>query len=691
MGLISRLFGGQNKVLPEIINDVKQPALSTSSFGIPVEKANKVDISNLALAIDQSLTHRSNSSEDTSSTVSSSTDLGSISSIDSSSIFLGDLVVDDLTLKDLGLPSLTMTPDVIMTEALTILGLSDNKDNEGTDIVNSLILNLVNHHRSTYDQHSLAHLDVSLFNLPVNSLNNQTIPGYDSKKLHKVSKYLRNALVNLVVRTQREIVHRSGVAHLQRSGQVISDSDGFSSIEYGKTPSQEDDKYQLGKDRDSVAHIANLAHVVSGEGNNRSIVTVRSARATSSAKIKELLIHAAIAELELSNVNELSPHVEVSQLEIVSFMDNSYTKSSLEGLKKVATNDKEMETETTFLKMMRESLVELYPAGVNTLSIPVVVTDGKGNSRSVTVEIGKPSLVNTPISGFANAGTLARARNSNKPAFKQYTKKICEKWKHEKNIIKRTIVTILINGRLSDSDKFKSIERLLKSDVVMRNNNKDLKISREELMAINALSLTMVGVTMGVSMTPLGDFIDVPAQHFNKPTDGPIERVFNRCLKKTIGVITACQCKSGQDRTGTEVALMVALDRYEKIYGGEFDPLLENPLKHQELRVLFTEAADDFCSDSNNLCRKPGEALKAGGHPFFSAMYITDLEERNRFKSSISHKLQKRSPLNIGSSAFHSNVIPSVKNEVASAFNVDPKDMARIPPTVDLFNSIYPE
>ncbi|RAP37263.1 hypothetical protein DID80_04130 [Candidatus Marinamargulisbacteria bacterium SCGC AAA071-K20] len=184
-------------------------------------------------------------------------------------------------------------------------------------------------------------------------------------------------------------------------------------------------------------------------------------------------------------------------------------------------------------------------------------------------------------------------------------------------------------------------------------------LSKKDMMSLNALRLTLLGSTMDVGLST-GDEAgvkDVKREELTNVKDGPKERMLTKVLKEDIGVITACQCKSGQDRTGTEVALNVALDRFEAITGEVFDPLVDgDPTKNDQMRALFTEAADQFCADSNELCREPGTSLKAKKHPFFKAMYIKKTDERVSASKGHGLNIEPKSPLNIGSSLHHDNL-----------------------------------
>lgn len=456
---------------------------------------------------------------------------------------------------------------------------------------------------------------------PYSNGNLQALVDLPPKVLKSVEKFLRNALPSVTTREPR-----TEGEHTQSWGQVCI-KEGVFRIDAGRTPSQEFDKIALRERRDHEVHVANLGNV---KNEKEEVVLIRSARVTSPAKVLELQAHGAIAGFDkLLKDKDGKSHLK---MEIASFMDNSVVKQILETVSFGTP-------ETLFLQEIQRSIDMLYQ-GKPSIEIKVQVP---GYEEPQTVVLEKPSFVQVPFS-FSDSGTLTRGREKSAPVFTRYAFDLGVKLSAGDT---QGLGDSLKGLQGKSPDQIKGIFRenvnlnatSIKKLVIQGN------LTPQQFMALDAIKLTLTGSTLD-------------GNTFTNAVDGGNQRILERALKKELGIMTAVQCKSGQDRTGTAVALDVALDRFEEKKGASYDP--RNATAHDKaaFSIEFTKAADTFCQDSNNLTRD-GETLKSKGHPFFRSMYIRDPEIRER------GGIDRDSPLNIrppSPSWFAANSGPPVQN-----------------------------
>jgi hypothetical protein len=433
----------------------------------------------------------------------------------------------------------------------------------------------------------------------------------------KVEKFLRNALVSEVDRQVKEFPDggpdTGGGVHTQSFGQVVCAANGSFFIDRGHTPSQEEDKFALKHGQDKEVHAANLGHVKDNAGN---VLLTRSARATSPAKVLEVQLHGALAmgAAALAALPRDDAGRPIFKMEITSFMDDSTLKNVGEMFAE--------RSELDFLGDIQRSISELYPEKTPTM---VVHLDFGLGGASMEVVLARPTLVQVPLSKLG-AFNAVKSRTQNQPVYREHAIALGNQFAASDSEDLNSVG----NALLAFATSTKTGAAVFASDFLSIGNLTTLKtagrLTDSQFKAINALKLTLTGSTL-------------TGNAFNEPTNSAFQLVYDSALKRELKIQSALQCKSGQDRTGTGVALEVALQRLAA-KGRPFDPETTIAAELDDFKLEFTKAVDQFCADSNTLCRDD-EALKAKNHPFFNEHYVTDRSARRGFG------LSETSPVNI--------------------------------------------
>jgi hypothetical protein len=436
----------------------------------------------------------------------------------------------------------------------------------------------------------------------------------------KVKKFLRNAMVSEVDRQEKMFPDgrgpdTGGGVHTQSFGQVVYTNGSFDSfsIDKGHTPSQEQDKFHLKHRQDNEVHVANLGHVKDAAGN---VLLVRSARSTSPAKVKEVQLHGALAmgEAALAALPKDGAGRPIFKMEITSFMDDSTLKNVGEMFAE--------RSELNFLGDIQRSISELYPEKTPTM---VVHLDFGLGGASMEVVLARPTLVQVPLSqlGALNA---ADSRIQNQSVYRDHAIALGNQFAKAESQDLKSVGKALLAFETSTKTGAAVFESKFLSKANLTRLNDERTLTDSQFKAINALKLTLTGSTLR-------------GNQLNSSKDSAFQLVYDSALKRELNIQSAIQCKSGQDRTGTGVALEVALQRLES-KGRPFDPETATTDERNNFKLEFTKAVDQFCADTNTLCRD-NEALKAENHPFFNEHYVTDRSARLVFG------LSETSPVNI--------------------------------------------
>ncbi len=442
----------------------------------------------------------------------------------------------------------------------------------------------------------------------------------------KLNPKLRKAITarlsaELLVFVDRNTTPRTSGLHNQLFGSVGVAYTGEKTIHEmvsGFTRAETSDKLDLKGGGGGGSPVANLGAVL----KNDSLNFMRSARPTDTSKVMSIIQFSALSELDNGNPPiqgaDGTYTFEAAPVALFSFMDNSYLKDfSLSG-KGVP--------ERTMLPMIQTSVDSLFPnedpTEANNIKFFVACeVDGVRVEVEVTAE--KPTFFQLPFS-FSEKATLYRARQANKPAYKQCYKKLTEKWgKSETSTDDMKLVAAILQAA-DDNYKaaFESIAKIV--------HGRDF--TNDQLMSLSALK---VGLTESNS-TLFGLDLTGKENKVNGDPSGSIEFMLEYSLQKELGIIPSVSCKSGQDRTGTAVALMIAMDNYKDITGDSFMPSASlAPWDDPLLKFLFTKAADEFTQDSHILTRGVDKSLKAEDQVFFSNMYIKDVEQREKTRSEV--------------------------------------------------------
>jgi hypothetical protein len=426
--------------------------------------------------------------------------------------------------------------------------------------------------------------------------------GIDYKK---VLTSLKDELIKLV---ERPPIIKG--RHIQVAGSIGHDPEHNSlCVIKGVTHSQERANKSALHDKD--ASNANLACISFDE----TLTVGRSGCPDSKTKVLELLQFLGFMELEKKVASgDFSPDThstfDASEVFMVTLMDLAIEKQVAETLSK--------KTEMERIKDIQTAVRDLTP---NDLICSTAI-DGK----RILVRLKKPELSVCPFS-FSTSQAMADARAAKKAPYTRKFDRFVKQWGSETSEPMRSIVTAMKQEPKNFTAIFEEVGRIIQSA-----ERRSIEIPKQTLGALNALKIglsddktTFDGMNLAGDKT-LG----------TRNPETAIEFIFDVMLTRELGDILTVSCKSGQDRTGTAAAIVVALDNYKEITGQDFLPTTEKkPWEDSLFKFLFTMGIDDFCESFHRITRGEGVDLKPGKHPAFNRLYVSNPAERASLKTEI--------------------------------------------------------
>lgn len=420
----------------------------------------------------------------------------------------------------------------------------------------------------------------------------------------KVLKSLKDELIKLVERP----TIKSG-RHTQVAGSIGYDPDTNSlCVLKGVTHSQE--RANKAALNDENASNANLA-CIDFEG---SLSVGRSGCPDSKAKVLELLRFLAFMELEkqieTGKFDVTSPSSSSDQLRFNASEVFMMTLMDLDFLKQLGE---------TFSKKSESDRIKEIQIAVEKLTSNDLMCSTTVNDQRVLVLLKKPSVSICPFS-FSTTTAMATARAAKKEPYAKKFDRLVKLWEKNTSIFMKPIVEAMKQDPRHFDTIFNTIGAIIRTT-----QDQNIPIPEHVLGALNALK-----IGLSEDKTTLdGMSLKGEAGLGVRNPDTIIEFIFDVMLTKELGDILAVSCKSGQDRTGTAAALVVALENYMEITGHYFLPTPETkPWEDPLFKFLFTMAIDDFCESFHRITRGEGVDLKPGKHPGFSKLYVSDPNER---------------------------------------------------------------
>lgn len=400
--------------------------------------------------------------------------------------------------------------------------------------------------------------------------------------------------------------------HTQVAGSIGIDPDTNSlCVIKGVTHSQERANKSALHDKD--ASNANLA-CIDFDG---TISVGRSGCPDSKTKVLEILQFLAIMELEKqieSGEFSLTPATPGSQVTFEASEVFLMTLMDLDRMKEVGE---------AFAKKTEKERIRDIQKAVDSLTSNDLMFSTSVNGTRVLFRLKRPSMGICPFS-FSTTTAMAEARNAKKGPYTQKFDRFVKQWETDPSGLMKSIIKSMKQEPRNFTTIFEDVGTIIRK--AQQNNE---SIPEQTLGALNALK---IGLSDSKTTFDGMDLTGDPSFGTRNP-ETITEFIFDVMLSKELGDILAVSCKSGQDRTGTAAAIVVALDNYKEITGHYFLPTSEKEAWEDPLfKFLFTMAIDDFCESFHRITRGDGVDLKPGKHPGFSRLYVSDPKERATIK-----------------------------------------------------------
>lgn len=443
----------------------------------------------------------------------------------------------------------------------------------------------------------------------------------DMEKINKLKKEIAKDLVGLVDRVDSRVETQAGKM-LQVAGHVENDR-----FTHGRAVSAD-----LGNSEKKLLELPNQAFIVSENlQGDTEVVLSRSARTNTESKIFDKSTADIEARLNTTTKNGLEQKQDENGDKYytycrsdVTLMDMSLIKSiggtaesgaiglfrQTKGKTGIPIND-----ERRFVESKRKNAQKRWDKeGVLDTSIGrkyikrEVTYIENGQEKTATVREYEPLIFNFVFSSQAGKSVnVKQAREDNIPGALFLFKHLCNK--HSTNPAFDKYQTMMKKEALSEYDRA-TLFFHLKTDIDEMGKKENLTADEKKLeLALRGLLVTLTGSDKG--------------RNYDNEHGADIQYILLNHLADYSGSPISVECKSGNDRTATAMALRCAMKEYEKNHGGQpFDPLFMLEDKgNTEFRALFTQFIFEFGAPnviaSRGLSDNDKVQLKTKTHPGF--------------------------------------------------------------------------
>lgn len=409
-----------------------------------------------------------------------------------------------------------------------------------------------------------------------------------AERRQKIEKHLRNDLVGLLHRSPSIVEFNDTVTFTQQQGHISQRENGALEFLPGKTLSAELQKTEV-----EVRETANLGTISTGD----KVILTRSSRTDTPEKITEKSV-ADIAE-RLSK-GQLEPDENGNynyQRVDVTFIDKSFLKAIatqvITGIKAVVSKMKgkssPIENERQFLYNKRAAIKQMWNSkdvktdkGRKYLERQVVFAakDG-GVKKEVTVREYKPIVINHVMSGQAKkpkgvmkifGNNVKAARKDNMDAYTQLFGTVIKKHTGSATL---DIAFENYQAEPSKENRTALLSNLIDFIPMAKAEHPQLAIGLEA-------ALMLIKGT------------DADEKSIDDARGSGLQFLATAILTDLAGHALSVECKSGNDRTATGIALKMALVKYEEIKGKPFDIQHANEAEMNDFKGYFVTSMQEF-------------------------------------------------------------------------------------------------
>lgn len=405
----------------------------------------------------------------------------------------------------------------------------------------------------------------------------------------KIFKKIGDCLVGLLIRLPVKAVYENQT--MVQQAYHVEQNEGVYSVIFGTTLSAE-----LQKEYKGITTLANHASITcTSKSGNTSVVCSRSSRCDSRETIIAKSIGDIDARLRSTKKNGLSPWYNEKNEQIgytyqaihVSFLDQNLLKSlgtTAKSISKTIVGDTAViENERLFLENKRAAIEALWPdpsPGEDEKNEPYIVHKIKINEGILLVKEYKPLLFNLVFSEQANGeGNIKNARSTNIKNLLTLMGKIIEKLNIDDQMFK---------------DSFEMCYNASKKGKVSEVDLQELAHRLNLIAAIGNKKEWHAYAKYGLAILISGK--DINGVSCDRPEDVSSLYIYLLFLAEVLNLGVTIECKSGNDRTCTAMALSCAFTRFKEQLGERFYPP-NCPPKSNEFNFFcefFTQAIIDF-------------------------------------------------------------------------------------------------